>query len=261
MAEWAAMSASRILTVLEDGAQKPNLFMPTDVIFLAPRRDEVEHLRNILSQRKPIVFFSSNEQDWGKERRGSFVEDLGQWIMEALLAGPVVGQAVVHRLLIPWLRSLEREDLIQRHGGYDFPGAWAVQHEAAQDMMAFPTYWPRGLEWWVALRLPLRLRKELWMKMRSEFAPRMSDAELVRGWVGIRALIDKHGAHAMPIEHPWMDLNTPLDIVTVYRGLVSENDPKWRSRLRETFDIEAGESVIESSIEGNLDFGPNSLIK
>ncbi|MDD5195370.1 MAG: UDP-3-O-acyl-N-acetylglucosamine deacetylase, partial [Candidatus Omnitrophica bacterium] len=247
--EWSARSSQRIVMTVKDEQRRPVLFSPADIIYLAPLEEERQHLENALVSDAAVVFFSPQDKRLNEDLSRPFAEEVAELLFEALLKIPFVGNVLVHKLIVPYLRNQERRALIEAHGGYDFPATWAVRRDVVTQAMQIFNWWGTrsGGSWWIALRLPLRVRETFWRSMGrflgKEDADWLRQRELVRDFV-----TSCGGAQARTIVHPWMDCNTPLDIFNIYRSIVNKADLSWCRRLRQTFEIEENADVIDSVV-------------
>lgn len=251
LAEWVGRTSSRLSAVIPED-KRPVLLSPTDVIFLNPRGEEVEHIRNTLLSDRPVVFFSPYDNRLKYDLSRPLKEDIGELLFLVLLGIPGLGPALFFKIILPYARNAERLPLTMEHGGYDFPGTWAIRKDVAEGVYdIFDKRIAGG--WWPSLRLPLRTREQFWAEMKRGIASGLSEEGWAAQRVSVRRfVIGAGGAHARTLVCSWMDCNTPLDIYNIYRGIVDRNDREWRSRLRETFEIEEDADVVDSEMRGDI---------
>lgn len=254
--DWVARSSHYLAEVVSDKSRRPLIISPTDVIFLKPHENEKKYLKDVLVSDKAVVFFSPQDKDLNRDLSRPFLEDLGELLFEVLPEVPVIGRILVHKVMIPYLRAKERNELLENHGGYDFPASWIVRYDLfpeAIKLFGFEDYlMEKGVaNWWIAFRLPLRVRGRLWKDIGRENTTQLNEESWVEQRARVRRFVTQNGgASARTLIHPWMDCNTPLDIFNIYRGIVNLGDLEWRSRLRELFELNEDIDIVDSKIKG-----------
>lgn len=262
--DWSAVSSRWLAAALPE-TKKWLISYGVDTLLLSPTAQDLSAIKQAASQGARVIFFakSAAELDALSPKTGA---GLAARVLAALINGLPRDSRLKGDLQEVWddfARNAQGRSAVLRHGGNDVLSHWIIEGSVASAYLAHRVQASRAYRsaftLYRLLHLPYVAPRSVWRSMWRP-AEGFTAEEWEALWTAARQ-INRADIAVVAYPGPWMNLNTPIDILNVYRALVSP-DADWKARFRILFGLPIDASLVESTLEGNVTFlGEHLLYK